>query len=271
MRFLLLIPAAMAVPLSSVSAEVIYRQTFSHNSSTAASPGTFGLEAYRTPNSGAIENITTGTSASAITNAASKFFYTPLNATRSNPLYTGDNGRLFASKSNPSSGAWALFTNTSETAAINSVAGFTGDIDDLFSLSIDHGNQTGDISLRFLVKVNDAFYVSNTSFVNSIGGSGNYANADPGGAQIATLVLSGGAEWRPVSLVPGSTMGSIDFGASLVNLTGAVQAYGVHGTWSASDASTMRFDNFTITAVPEPAMVGLLGLGAGALLRRRRS
>jgi hypothetical protein len=267
---------ALGLFASAAHATTIYRQTFGNQTGSAESPNSYNWLMYRTNNAGTgAENLTNMTSgATGITAGAgnpSKFDLPSVNAT---VVEEGPFGRVFMVKSNPSSGAWAAYTNATETTAINNV--YSGLIQDLASFSFDHGNTNDNIDFRALVQVDGNWYVTFDSATNGIGGAGNYTNA-VGGAEQVTFALTGGDDWLPLlGFNPGSNMGTL--GATAQSLTGSVSAYGLYGRWLSNDATVARFDNFTINAldpqevpaIPEPTAAALALLGLASLTLRRR-
>jgi hypothetical protein len=236
-------------------AQVVYRQTFGNGTTGNVTAGSYQWTAYRTSNTGGVENVTGNSGAAGSSASAGKYWLNAssdrINATVPNSGYNGANGRLFASKSNPGTGSWALYTSPAETAAIN--AGFSGLAEDLSVVSFDHGSSSTAVTLRAMVQVGGNYYVSVSSHVRSVGASGNYALADPNGAVTAAIQLSGGAEWLPLTgFVPGGNMGTI--GSPAVAISGPVQAYGIHGAWNGTDA-TARIDNFTVEAAGQAVEV----------------
>jgi hypothetical protein len=68
---------------------------------------------------------------------------------------------------------------------------------------------------------------------------------------------------------PRTFLGTQAFGAALDAATFASDG-GILLTKQNASAANVVFDDITVTAVPEPAAIGLLGIGAMGLMRRRR-
>ncbi len=251
---------AAAFAPAGYGAPVVYLQTFANTTNGNLSSSSYGWEAYRTSNAGGVENVTGNSGAVGSSASAGATNPTSVNATL--PGSETVSGRIFMSKSNQDSGAWAAYTNTAETATINNA--FTGKLEDVASFAFEHGHSSAGITLRLLVQVADEWYVSTDAYTNNIGGSANF----PDDAEGVTHTLTGGDEWFAVAFNPASSMGTID--TTAVALTGDVQAYGVYGNWGSSGDTTARFDNFTINAIPEPASLALMGLGGMLVLGRGR-
>lgn len=87
--------------------------------------------------------------------------------------------------------------------------------------------------------------------------AGNYATS----ADLTIVLDTTGTAWTAEWLVDGSPVRSETYGTNpSINFVGFARENG-----ESSD-----IDNFTLTVIPEPSSVALLGLGGLALLRRRR-
>ncbi len=146
------------------------------------------------------------------------------------------------------SGAWTMSPNQSSGATQNGISnlnyrqdngGSTIDLSGIASMSFDF-NVTGSVNLIwYLEDSNNGLYLSLSNAPVSVSGTGTQT------LNFSTAI--------------------IDLGFDLNSVTGmSVQFSGI----SAGEGATVT--NFTYEAVPEPATMATLGLGALALVRRRR-
>jgi hypothetical protein len=139
------------------------------------------------------------------------------------------------------------------------------------------GNSNASNQVRYLIRVGDAannnWFVSSQAFSHNVGGGANFA------AQAAEFSLSfsnAGANWAALSydgLVGDLSTGfahSNSFTALDSPLPGGnITAIGAY-MHSAATFSGVRLDNFSVSAIPEPGTLALLGLALVWFLARRR-
>jgi hypothetical protein len=259
----------------------IYRQTNGNNSGGNLAVTEAGWEAYRTdlPGTG-LENVTNNGAAIGLSTNASKNFVLAatdrITATSvSQSAYNGANGLMFMSRSGTNTnGAFTALTSSAEFTKINNA--FKTDfstasnltLGNITTVTFDYGlgnNVAHDTVLRLLILAGGNYYVSSTSYTNIINGGGAFVTS----AQTATVTFDG-AQWRQLTGFDKTTnMGTISGSDTTLSAGTLITGLGIYGTYGTAPG-TARFDNVTITAVPEPASLSLLGLGAAALLLRRK-
>ena len=141
---------------------------------------------------------------------------------------------------------------------------------DIDTLAISANNASTDDLYHFAVRVDGDWFATATSFGVATGGA---ADDFPTNGERLEYTFNGGPdEWRRVAFVPGTTSG----GGTLMFATtpaqdlpmGDIEAFGLY---TDGNVGTLRFDNYEINAVPEPAMLGSLSLLGLAAMRRRRA
>ena len=141
--------------------------------------------------------------------------------------------------------------------------------DTVSSMTLNLEQQRGDISKnRFAVKSGGAWYVSDFNadgaggtisgvYTYTAGASGDWASFTPSTGTSASLMTADGLTFN----IDGSTLNNIE-----------ALGFFFEGELSGTARARFRLEDFTVetVAVPEPAALGLMLVGAGALLFRRR-
>ena len=236
------------VVVSTASAEtVVYREIFPHDggASNMDGLGTANWQAHG-------DDGTDYTSNSSMVICLADGSPTDAAAVNSNPQYLGLAKGYIYSKNDLLIGKDVLYW-TDEYGVVST--------DDLVDVIFYSKNQDARDDLRVALQIKDAsdvksWYVSTTTFSSTVW-------------QENTLDVSE-ATWNALTFTPTAPT-ALSRGASTVSLgSGTVTAFGVYTDWK---YDSQRIDSFTITAVPEPSTLALLGLGGLcgliALLRRR--
>ena len=234
------------VVVSTASAEVVaYREIFPHDggASNMEGLGTAHWQAHG-------DDGTDYTSNSSMTICTADGSPTDAAAVNSNPQYLGLAKGYIYSKNDILITKDVLYW-TDEYGEVST--------DDLVDVIFYSNNQNAGDDLRVALQIKDAsdvksWYVSTTTFSSTVW-------------QENTLDVSE-ATWNALTFTPGTVLsrgtGTVELGS------GTVTAFGVY---TDCKYETQRIDSFTITAVPEPSTLVLLGLGGLcgliALLRRR--
>jgi hypothetical protein len=134
-----------------------------------------------------------------------------------------------------------------------------GAINTITNMSASIINNITTEDLKFAIKVDGAWYVSQTAYNSPVGGGGGASRTN-----ITINVQS--ALWNSLILNPGTTLA--EGGAASLPLSGAVQAVGIFD--ASASGSQVRYENFNVSAIPEPATLGLLGVSSLGLLLFRR-
>lgn len=184
----------------------------------------------------------------------------------------GTSAYLYAQNNSPSNATspadYFFFTNTA-TIGASAFSSLVPTNYDVFNATFYHntgGGVTG-MSPYFAVQVDGAWYAS------SIG---------TGTASLYTINLLT-ATWRPISFTAGTSMSfdpaaagalgsSLFAGKTIAGLGFYVKNLPGANPLPAGDYRTARFEDLTISGVPEPSRAVLLGLALGCMaLRRRRA
>ena len=144
---------------------------------------------------------------------------------------------------------WLAWTDKASISAIGSISSVTN-----ISVSLRNGSAIED--LKIALKVNDAWYVSQT-VLNS-----------PSESSFVTVGIAvQSVAWNHLDFVPGSNLG--EGSAVALPASGTVQAVGVFDA-STTASKAVRIDNYTVEAIPEPTTLGLVGIVAITLIGVRR-
>jgi len=109
--------------------------------------------------------------------------------------------------------------------------------------------------------------VSFSSLVTGVTADVGDASADNDGTITLAAYDSSDNFLVSASFVYGTSVGVINLGVFASNIA---YVLGTTDAGTANGKNSVVWDNFTATPVPEPATMAALGLGAAALLRRRR-
>lgn len=126
------------------------------------------------------------------------------------------------------------------------------------------GNATATDGFRLAIQVGADWYVSAQNNTQSAGVSTFSTQAE----QMTQLMA--GSSWNTLDFTAGDTL-SMGTAATLP-LSGTINAFGLFAETHTQNTS-MRFDTFTITAIPEPGTLVLVGIAlvSAFALKRRRS
>lgn len=152
-----------------------------------------------------------------------------------------------------------LPTNYTGTPVLNwTDAGSFGSIGNITSIQATLVNNSVTEDLKFAIKVDGAWYVSQTVYNSPLAGGTYPTNA---------VINVQSAAWNSLVLDPGTTLA--EGGAASLPLFGTVQAVGIFDTSDSN--SRVRYYDFTVSAIPEPATLGLLTVSSlGLILFRRK-
>ena len=177
------------------------------------------------------------------------------------PSLSTANGLVFTSGGSPSTANWIVYT-TGYT--VNTTA---NPIQDISFYAGSAANGASIPGFRIAVQIDGNWYASTQVLSNTVAvASASVFNTS---AQKVTFNWTTTASaWDSLSFTPGS---SLVLGSTLGSpLPGDnVTAFGLYS--DAEAGATRRFDTYQIDSVPEPSCVALALLGAGALMRLRRS
>ena len=154
---------------------------------------------------------------------------------------------------------------------------------DLLSLSLRIGHANDTSQTRWLIRIDndgtDNWFVSRDTYQMTTGiGAADFETQNIGiGADFVDLT------WRPLlnngtdqfdGGINGASEGfdiitSADNHAAVALPGGSITALGVYH-WHSADFVSTRFDDFTVTAIPEPGTLVLIALGCLLILRRFR-
>jgi len=160
---------------------------------------------------------------------------------------TGGNGGGYVSKLDPDSGDFYFIAPSAFLGDKSSATTLSYDL--IYNGTADY--QTFDVALVGTSKM--LIYRANPSIVPGA----NWASYSVSLSPASTWTLG----------VGGPTATATDFADVLSNLTGLY----IKGEYTSGVVETAGLDNVSLTPVPEPASVFVLGLGALALVRRKRS
>ncbi|HYE19399.1 MAG TPA: PEP-CTERM sorting domain-containing protein [Tepidisphaeraceae bacterium] len=250
---LLAVLGALAVGAGSADGGVIYTEAFTTEGSNRGH-NSIGWEAYSSGGAGAVTNNGTSTT-----------------------------GALFVATSTGSDGTAGI--GAKQTTGVvglvyTSEFGAVG-LGDLTNLGFHSNNSSGTGgSYRIVVRVDtantlldpsdDAWYASEATYTSS-GGLANNWTTNPSAGVHDLAYAPAAAGWRALTFVPTGAGQQITLGTAgsvASDLTGTLTAAGLY--MNANTATTLRYDTFQVSAVPEPASVAALGIVGMALLGRRR-
>lgn len=275
LSFLALLAAVgFAVPVSTASAQIFYRETFSATVNNS-NPTTVGWAVHHgngtyysdfTQNAAGVGSVTGIPTNLGNVNAGSATSPTinPSGQTATGIFFVGATG-ISGTSPGPAFLAW---TNEAGPVAASAVS----------NISFYLGNTNGAQPVRVAVQANGQWYVSTTTFQNNtLAGAGEFATK----ATFQSLnITTSASAWNTISFQPNGTnpltssgTGNFTLGAGApANLTGNITAFGIYG--NSGSTANVRFDTFTVTAVPEPsavaALIGVSMLGFAVIRRRRR-
>lgn len=120
------------------------------------------------------------------------------------------------------------------------------DVTDAGVLSARLNNRGVDDGVRFAIRIDGQWYVSEEAFGNEVGGIGfdDWSNAEV----LAFEVTTAANAWRSLDVESGQTL---QLGLAVANpLSGMIDAVGLYGEVAAG--GLIRVDDFQLTAIPEP-------------------
>ena len=188
--------------------------------------------------------------------------------------YTAGSAIATSSTSTP----WLRFGNVADNlyASTSSTSLLAGAQSGRIPVSFTAAGQSATVRRNFVTATNFSSYntasVLTKSLTTSTTGLLQLSISDGATTYVSTVAQaeSSTAQTLNFSLAPGAFTlgsGSDSFATVLANTT----SFGFRISSSANTASeTFAFDNFTISATPEPASLGAAAVAAGMLLRRRR-
>ncbi len=278
---------AFSLPLVASAAfaqyDIVYRETFSSAANNSninlfgwgVHYGNTSATVYTNTdlsNAVAVSNLTGRVTGVDNINAGSMIITAPTGGVATNPS-PGQNstGFVFVAPQNvPFSSASPILIWTNEGANLVSTS-------TAHQFSFYLGNTTTASVVRVAVQVGGAWYVSANPFSTASMTGGQFA----ANAELKTLTFDPAADqWRSLSFSQAATNpfstnggGNLSLGALSTNdLSGGITAFGIY--IDSGTNNSVRFDTFTITAIPEPsafaALAGLGALGLAATRRRRR-
>jgi len=252
LKFLLIPVLALGVTASTASAAVVYNEIFQNTTGANILTSTAGWQFWLN-SAGVRSDQTASLSNSAVSNLAGRpAADLPVN---SGPTLAQANGFAFIS-----SVASPLVYITQEYQTFN--------VADLSSVSFWQGSSYDaaggpNAGVRVVLEIGGLWYASTQSNQQFIAGGGAGFSTQ---AVQKTLTLAG-STWESLTFTSGQAI-SVGLAATLP-ASGAITGFGIFAN---TPPANIRFDNFTLTAIPEPSSIVLLGLGAASLLiaRRRR-
>lgn len=266
---LILLPAFVLGTVAANGQMIVYAQSFDNTvNQISYVTGAAALPGWSAANDGGLSQDTTGRQFGLLSSA---------NGVGGDPgfayAFSGDNDlRAFA--------AWFagdLQTPTNPMSLAQS---------DLVSLSAHIGHGNADNQSRWLIRIDNAgtdnWFVSRETYTRNVG---NAAGFEAGNIQISANFSD--LTWRPLFAPNGTDPFdglNLEASSGFTRITnaanpaasilpsGSITAIGMYHWHSVINTAT-RFDDFTITAIPEPstyaALIGLLALGLVAWRRRR--
>lgn len=243
--------AAVAFPsLASAQATVVYLETFG---TPAGANGTFGSVGWSWYSSAAATNRTNSTTGTAVNPTA------PTNTATANigqaAAVADGNGYGFFNSSATSHFGFTTEYNGATPLTTASIS----------EVSFVQGNAVA-YQFRVAIQTGGNWYVTTTALAGTVADQATFTSAP------TKLTFSGlnTASWSALSFTAGSAL-SIGSAATLPG-NSTITGFGLYAT--TGTAGTGRFDDFTVTAIPEPstfaALAGLGVLGLAASRRRRQ-
>ncbi|MCD8481502.1 MAG: PEP-CTERM sorting domain-containing protein [Verrucomicrobia bacterium] len=262
---LLLSAAALFSPAHAQGQVIVYQQSFSNNTGSNQTFASYGWFAARSR--GASETNANGTStvfsnnidAGGAASSAGGATVADINATA--PHGTGLSAGFTFSTTDGGNATRFIFSVP--TAGMGDWALEGADISKLTSFSWEQRNNSSSARVRALIQVDGQWYASATSFTNA-----SNAIWSPSTLSVLDTTL-----WHELAVQGNGSPSGMNTSTSIAtsDLSGQVTALGLYA-WSPS-GQTVRFDTFSVVAIPEPstyaAIFGLLVLGVVAYRRRR--
>ena len=243
---LITLMSGLVLAASSLSAQVLYQETFTNSGASNAALSTVGWSAY---------NTSAATSVS-----GNSLVYLPNLA--GNPNAT--NGFLAINTTGP--------TNRTDYAAVTTYSDFTGGTPmNLNNTTITwvQGNNTMNTSVRLLIQTGGDgsvgtgnWYASSTAFTTdpAVSSAANFASATTADLTKTITFSLTASNWNAFTLDPGTAMSlGSTLGADLS--TSTITGIGFYVSTPTSSNSVSRLDTLTVTVVPEPSAALLAGLG----------
>jgi hypothetical protein len=247
--------AALLGTASSAIAATEYLEDFSNDGSPSATLSSIGWNAYVIDNDGSVNDLsdTTFGVAEAYNISSGSYGYT----------------RPAGSVSYNESDNLGLIFTTETTAALDSTS-----IADIISLSVDlsiDGSSEDPATARFAIQMEDTWYVSILADVSTTQDGQNFTSFTTS----ELFDFTDGNNWYELTVSTGAG-GEITIADSVVGgtLSGDITAFGLYAE-NGNDITGgdhFRFDNYSITIIPEPSTFALLSgaLALSAVMFRRR-
>lgn len=217
-------------------------QSYYGDSATPSTPGQIGYTLVHNTATGAPDNLPAVNSNPVVSGSQSIGFFYASNGSGGNPL----NGVKY-------------FIWTDEYTVDRST-------NEVTQISWYQGNEIKTDEDRVAIRIGSDWYVSTQTFAqtNAVGAAGDFKTK----AELKTFTFSTNAsDWQILNFTSGTSM-SLGSVLSSDLPAGDITAFGLYTNYK---TKTFRFDTYEIQAdpIPEPAALGLLGLGGLSLLRRR--
>jgi len=249
----------LAAATHALASTVVYEQTF-----TTSATGSGSSSNRAVGDADVLWNAYSGSLAIDITDVAT----TVSNQNRAGVIIGTTGGSPYLYTVNGANGS-RPFALTQSGSAFADLLTAPVSVSQLTEIAWNQGNSHTNATVRVLLQIDDAdWYASNTTFSNTSTYTG--ATFDSGITNETADVFKSlafspqASEWLSFTLTPGEelALGS----ASATALSGSVTGIGFHIVSSTSTGSTVRLDNLSIVAIPEPsAYAGLFG-AAGLML-----